>query len=240
VSAIRAISFDGDMTLWDFNAGMRRALALALEELRRRVPLGAARDLSVDDLIRIRDAVASEHDGGGLTHEAIRLLAFERTLETVGHTDPALAREVNALYMKHRFEDIELYPDTITCLNSLRDRYVLGLITNGNGYPARCGLPGTFRFVVLSQEVGAAKPAPRMFHAACAEADVSPRELMHVGDSITDDVAGANGVGAVSVWLNRDRARNDTPHVPDFEIESLRELPPLVDRIRGRDVGSTS
>ena len=33
---IKAISFDGDMTLWDFEKVMRHSLSLALAELRRR------------------------------------------------------------------------------------------------------------------------------------------------------------------------------------------------------------
>jgi putative hydrolase of the HAD superfamily len=51
---------------------------------------------------------------------------------------------------------------------------------------------------------------------------------MHVGDSVASDVAGANAIGAVSVWLNRDVRQNDLGITPDYEIQSLAELPDIV------------
>jgi len=88
--------------------------------------------------------------------------------------------------------------------------------------------------VDFSQDLGVEKPDARMFHAACKHAGCAPRELMHVGDSLQTDVAGANGVGAVSVWLNRDGSENTTGTVPDIEILSLTELLPVLERNGGR------
>jgi hypothetical protein len=56
---------------------------------------------------------------------------------------------------------------------------------------------------------------------------------MHVGDSLESDVAGAKGVGSISVWLNRDRVANNTPIQPDWEIASLSELPNIVNLYLG-------
>ena len=68
------------------------------------------------------------------------------------------------------------------------------------------------------------KPDKRIFQEACARANCEPHELMHVGDSLESDVGGANGVGATSVWLNRDHGPGD-PHIhPAFEIHSLADL----------------
>jgi len=223
-SEIKAISFDGDMTLWDFQKVMRHSLAIVLSELRRRVPGRQTADLTIDKLIQIRNAVASELKGRIVTLEEVRLRAFQRTVEVFGCPESDLAAELNALYLKHRFEDVELYPDVLPCLDALGPRYVLGLLSNGNGYPDRCGLPDRFGFVVFSQDVGAEKPDAEMFHAACRQADCTPSELVHVGDSLEADVAGANDVGAVSVWLNRLGAQNGTGIVADHEVRSLTEL----------------
>ncbi|MCJ7736465.1 MAG: HAD family hydrolase, partial [Anaerolineae bacterium] len=225
---IKAISFDGDMTLWDFRRVMRDSLALALGELRRRVPGRASADLTIDRMIEIRNSVAAELKGSVVNLEVIRLQAFRRTAASVGCADDTLASDLNALYLKHRFEDIELYPDVIPVLDALRADFCVGLLSNGNGYPERCGLPGRFRFTVFSQDLGVEKPDAGMFYAACRRADCAPQELMHVGDSLQTDVAGANGVGAVSVWLNRDGRENNAGIVPDIEIRSLAELLPLL------------
>ena len=55
---------------------------------------------------------------------------------------------------------------------------------------------------------------------------------MHVGDSLESDVQGARGVGAVSVWLNRDQKPRESDVIPDFEIQSLTKLDMILNRSR--------
>ena len=81
---IKAISFDGDMTLWDFEKVMRNSLAHALDELRKHSPGGMCADLTVDRMIEIRNVVAEELKGKRAMLEAIRLEAFRRTIAAVG------------------------------------------------------------------------------------------------------------------------------------------------------------
>ena len=221
---IKAISFDGDMTLWDFEKVMRHSLSLVLAEVQRQVPGQASADLTVDQMIDIRNLVAADLKREVVNLEEIRFQAFKRTLEFIGGAADKLAAHLNALYLKHRFEGVELYSDVLPTLDILGPNFFLGLLSNGNGYPERCGLPDRFRFVVFSQDVGVAKPDARIFLAACELAGCAPSELMHIGDSLESDVAGANGVGSVSVWLNRDAKKNDSAIVPDYEIRSLAEL----------------
>ena len=225
---IKVISFDGDMTLWDFEKVMRHSLSAALAELRHCVPGQASAGLTVDRMIEIRNSVADELKGRVINLEDIRFHAFKRTLAFIGCAGDALAVDLNSLYLKHRFEDIELYPDVIPVLDILRSDFTIGLLSNGNGYPERCGLPDRFSFVVFSQDVGVEKPGAGMFLTACQHAGCDPGELMHVGDSLRSDVAGANGVGAISVWLNRDAGQNETGIVPKYEIRSLFELTEIV------------
>lgn len=225
---ISAISFDGDMTLWDFQNVMRYALTKTLAELRRLVPTQRAADLSVEEMIAIRNWVEEDEQGRIWSLEELRLLAFERTLESLGCPDRDLAAHLNALYLKHRFEDIELYPDVIPALDQLAPHYKLGLLSNGNSYPERCGLKGRFAFVVFSQDVRVRKPDRRIFEIAAREADCPLDELLHVGDSLRNDVAGANGAGAHTVWLNRESRANDTTIRAGHEISSLTELPEIL------------
>jgi HAD superfamily hydrolase (TIGR01549 family) len=229
---IRAISFDGDMTLWDFEKVMRNSLAHTLDELREHVPGNKCADLTVDRMIEIRNTVAEELKGKGVALEWIILEAFRRTIAAIGSDNHKLAAHLNSVYLKHRFENIELYPDVLPTLDSIAGRHVLGLVSNGNSHPDRCGLRGRFSFVILAQNVGVEKPDPAIFQAACREACCSPEQLMHIGDSLATDVEGARRAGAVSVWLNRDRIPNHTDIRPDHEIHTLIELEDFLDRSR--------
>ncbi len=218
------ISFDGDMTLWDFEKVMRHSLGCALAELRRRLPGDVTAQLTVDAMIATREAVAAELAGATCDLETIRLQAFRRTLEAIGAPDDDLAAELNALYLGHRFERVELYPDVLSALDELGRSYRLGLISNGNGYPMLCGLAERFAFLLFSQDVGVEKPDPHIFLRACEQCACAPEQLMHVGDSLEADVAGANAVGAASVWLNRNHTVCASDIVPDYEIASLDQV----------------
>lgn len=212
------------MTLWDFNKVMRHSLEITLEELCKQIPGKSTAELTIEKMIEIRNEVAKELEGQTINLEEIRLLAFKRTLDYIGHQNDGLAIHLNNLYLQHRFEDIELYPDVLPTLNTLRKDYHLGLISNGNGYPERCGLPHFFSFVIFSQDVGYNKPNPEIFSMACKKANCSNSELLHIGDSLESDVQGANAAGVLSVWLNRDGSTNNSTLKPAFEIQSLNEI----------------
>ncbi len=225
---ISTISFDGDMTLWDFRKVMRHSLKYTLVELQRQVPTQRVLELTVDEMVVIRNQFAGEVKGKIWNLEEIRLRAFEKTLEYVGCADKELAVHLNAIYRKHRFEDVELYPDVISTFDVLAPQFKLGLLSNGNTYPERCGLEGYFAFVVFSQDVQIEKPNRRIFEITAQRAGCELAQMLHVGDSLENDVAGARNAGVSSVWLNRESVPNDTEIRPDHEVTLLTEIPTIL------------
>jgi len=220
IKGISAVSFDGDGTLWDFDAVMRHSLEHVLREMERFDPQRASR-ITIDRMIEVRRLVARESKGRTTNLEEVRLEAFRQTLRDVGEPDEALALHLNDIYLRHRFEDIELFPDVLPTLTALQSDYVLGLLSNGNSYPQRCGLGDALQFVVLSQDHGVEKPDTALFKVAAEEAGCSPEEMVHVGDSLGTDVLGANNAGMVSIWLNRRGVQNGTGILPRYEVQSL-------------------
>ena len=91
--------------------------------------------------------------------------------------------------------------------------------------------------VVISEEEGVRKPRPEIFRAVAKQLGLAPRDILHVGDNLKADVAGAKAVGMMTVWLTRQVADPDRelaeyagPH-PDFALEDLVDLPVLVARL---------
>jgi putative hydrolase of the HAD superfamily len=228
LAKIAVISFDGDMTLWDFETLMRRALAHTLTEFRIRFSSPELESLTVEKMVAIREEVAAELKGTTVDLEEIRLRAFQRTVTSVGCKDPSLSTHLNDLYRTRRFQDVELYPDVLPALDALRQSYALGLLSNGNSYPEHLGLSERFSFAVFSVDYGHEKPDERIFREVRRHMGCLPDELMHVGDSLECDVAGAKEFGAVAVWLNRDGTQASGNVIPDIEIHSLAELPDLL------------
>jgi putative hydrolase of the HAD superfamily len=223
IPGIKAISFDADGTLWDFEKVMRHSLHHVLKELKK-IDSNAADMLDIEKMIKIRSRVADELKSKVTNLEDIRLEAFRQTLKDIGRSNDALASHLNQVYLKHRFEDIELFNDVLPALKALRVKYTIGILSNGNSYPERCGLEGMFQFVVFSQGYGVEKPDPGLFQVAVEKAGCSTGQLLHVGDSLQNDIIGAINAGIKCVWLNRSGAKNNLHLKIDYEVSSLLEL----------------
>ena len=226
---IKSICFDLDGTLYDFRKVMEHSLRIALAELTRRIP-ECKKLLSVDKMIEIRNLTAQELKGKLFDLEEIRLISFKRTLNYCGVDDDEFAEQLNKLYLKHRFEDVQLFDDVVPTLEGLRQKYILGILSNGNSYPETLGVEKYFQFVILAQEMGMEKPDPGLFHLAIGKAGCQPGEFLYVGDSQEDDIAGAKRAGVKVVWFNRTDAllQPGIPR-PDYEISKLATLLEILD-----------
>jgi putative hydrolase of the HAD superfamily len=230
---ITHLSFDGDDTLWEFDRVMRAALEEALGHLRsRHADLPAAQELTIADLAAARDQVGAAFAGEpALSLWHLRRRAFARTLEGLGRPDDELAEQLCAIFYDGRSALIEPYDDVVPALDALAGRYTLALVSNGNADVERCVLRGRFAFRVHAHDHGVAKPDPALFEVVFAQAGIGPDALVHVGDALEYDVAGARAAGVRAVWLNRHGARNESGVEPDHEIRSLAELPTLLERV---------
>lgn len=233
ISGIKAITFDTDGTLVDFIKVMRHSLEYALRELEKHHS-GSSTRMNVNRMIEIRDAVAELSEGNIVDFRAVRLESFRQILAVVGRPDESLAYHLYTLYMKHRYEDIELYDDVIPVLKALKGRYILGLHSNGNSYPELCGLEGYFDFTVFSEEYGYEKPDPAFYRVVLEHAGCTPGELLNIGDSLHNDIKAAASAGIRSIWLNREGGEKTADIDVEFEIHSLSDLPKLINLIENR------
>ena len=224
---IRAVTFDADQTLWDFAGVYQRALAstLGLMVDRGDVPDGS---LTTADLRAIRDELAEQALGTAHDLADIRRASFVEALRRHDHASPEAAGDVlTEHYMQIRFDSIRLYDDVVESLAQVKRRCPIGLLTNGNTDPERCGLPDVFDAVVMGPDHGVEKPDPRAFALIADRLEVEPNELLHVGDD-ADDVDGVNAVGGVSILIERDGSRPELDERADHTIATLTELGELL------------
>ena len=240
---IEAVLFDGDQTLWDFQRVMREALVAVVEEIRTARPGAFSDALRWQDLERDRAVVGMELDGVEWSLAALRGLGFGRTLERRRDEDGGdeaadveLAEQLSASYFHYRDRDPALFPDTVPCLDVLRDRYRLGLLSNGSRLPERVGLARYFESVVFAQDHRVAKPDKGIFEIVERELGVGPRACLLVGDHPLYDVAGAKRAGWLAVWIDRDGGGAFDPHPgcdehPDAIVTTLSDLPDAVEAL---------
>jgi putative hydrolase of the HAD superfamily len=67
----------------------------------------------------------------------------------------------------------------------------------------RCGLADAFDGVVTSAGAGVKKPDPAIFMAALELAGCGADEAIHVGDTVAEDIAGAEAAGIRALHLDR-------------------------------------
>ncbi len=134
-------------------------------------------------------------------------------LETAGvPVTVGLARQIWALAIAVP-KEFTPFEDTMPALEALRERgYRLGVITNLRTELAplirRAGLEGIIDFSVTSTQAGIEKPHPPIFREALRRAGAAapglvPGEVLHVGDQIRSDVAGAREMGMRAALLDR-------------------------------------
>ena len=224
----RLLSFDGDMTLWDFDAGMRTALERVRGLLIDRRPHLASALVDIAPMMAIRDRILVDEGASGLSFAEIRRRAFQALLAEHDRPDEALGHELYTAYLQYRLEATPLYVDTAPFFAALDKNLQLALLSNGNTHPQHLGIADYFDVIAFADDTHRPKPAADMFSHALMHTGCSPAEMIHVGDALDTDIAGANGIGATSVWLNREGKENDTAIMPDYTITSLAELNALL------------
>ena len=230
---IRVITFDLDDTLWDVRPVLIEAERRMQLWLKEHAP--AARALLADGGAQtIRNALLA--DQPALAHQIsrLRITVLQSAMRQAGHT-PAradqLAQRAFAVFLAARNE-ITVFDGVAALLRSLAQHYRLGALSNGNADLRRLDVGEHFDFHFSAENVGAAKPDPALFHAALQHAQVSPDEVLHVGDSVEHDVAGAARAGIRSVWIN--------PHglplpaaspPPTAQVRTVLELPGVLQQL---------
>lgn len=163
--------------------------------------------------------------------------AWTRGLAALGVDDPALGAKLAEQFPAHRRKLPLAYEETFEVLDALKGNYKLLLLTNGSPDLQEEKLAMTpelipyFDEIVISGKFGEGKPSPRLFEHALERLGLSATDCVMVGDKLTTDIKGANGVGMISVWINRHGAVRSDEIVPSYEIASLNELQPLVEKL---------
>lgn len=218
---IRAICFDLDNTLWDVWPVIRRAEQAMYDFLLARYPQAVA-TMTIESMREARMRVALEHPQ--MAHD----FSFLRRQALASGCAETMAEEAFDVFLRARNE-IELYGDTRPALELLRQRYRLFSASNGNADLTRIGLAHFFERSIAAREVGALKPDPVVYWKVIEGTDLTPQEVLFIGDDPELDVDGARRAGMLPVWINRDDAI--WPHglpPPLYSVKNLHELAHLL------------
>jgi len=244
---LKAVLFDLDQTLIDWSqvepweAYQLRRLTRLLEVVQRELDI--LHDAAPHDLFEhFRAVLSAAWKRGRETFVApdIRLVLVEMLQAAGAPADRIVPEMVLQVYDWNPPLGERAYTDVLEVLPQFETHGIeLGLITNAS-HPMTIrdrelqmtGLLDLFPRCRLSAvDVGVIKPHRAIFERGLAMLGVRPDEAVFVGDSLEADVRGAQGVGMYAVWIARDDEvrRSESDVVPDAMIETLHELPAVLD-----------
>ncbi len=145
------------------------------------------------------------------------------------HIDAEQAQQAQHYFDSARMGAFTFFPGVKEMLMDLRKHYKLVVITNGPIFSQHPKLKATqmdewVDHIIVGGEEPEEKPAASIFQKALNLVDIKPEEALHIGDSLAADIAGANNMGILSVWVNATGASNPTEITPNFEIRETVEL----------------
>ncbi|BFM49399.1 HAD-IA family hydrolase [Marinomonas sp. THO17] len=228
------ITFDLDNTLWDVMPVITRAEYAMESWFEERFP-GFYRNFGGDYQLTVRQHILNKQPELSADLTNLRLKMYQQVLKSFGLPSEEanlVAQSALAHFCEWR-QKVDLFPHVNEVLSELVQDYRLAVITNGNAdvFHPYVGLGQYFEFAVRAEHLGVAKPEPQLFLHAAKQADVTPEQVIHIGDHPIDDVQGAANAGARSIWFNRHGARRwaeDWGTSSHAEVHSLLELPSAI------------
>lgn len=217
------VLFDLDDTLCDYAGARVGRLRIAFDLAQSTA--GRAFDAPIDEIV----AESIEIQPHGVDH-------FPELLSRYGIDDTDAISAATRWYVSNRFHGLQLFPDAIDTLVQVRAGLHgrrLGMVTNGPADVQTAkidllGLRPLFDFCLVSGELGFWKPDEVIFLEALRLGNAGPGNSVMIGDSPEHDMAGAEGVGIPTIWMNRSNrswpAAAPYPTVVVHDLATVRAL----------------
>ena len=227
---IKAVFFDLDGTLCDSDTAWDIAQRDMFQLFQKHYP-----DVSEEALTEawrtVHRELFQQLNAGKCSMAEVRDSRFQCLFRELDLPTNSVMEEISDFFCSRYLTSLHLYED-VAVLEELH-AYHVGIITNGAhdvhtdsqlSKVQHLGLSDRIQSLTISGEIGVRKPNLEIFKVACERASVLPEEAMFIGDSIQNDIVGANRAGMASVHINRTSdglIPKMADEQPDYSISNL-------------------
>lgn len=180
-----------------------------------------------EDYQRINRPLWVAYQNGTIKAHELQTRRFEPWVEQLGVS----AQQLNEHFLDSMAEICKPLEGAQELVDYLHGNGVrLAIITNGFSRLqtvrlARTGFKRYFDHLIVSEEVGLAKPHQGIFsHAFDKMGRPDKENVLMVGDTLESDILGGQNFGMDTCWLNIHNASHPEHIVPTYQIRSLLEL----------------
>lgn len=222
---VECVTLDLDDTLWPIEPTISNAEQKLYDWFSQEYPQVSAK-YSIEEIAEKRASLNVSREDISHNVTELRYCALSELADEFGYSKK-FADDGLMLFRKFR-NQVEPYQYSELLLTTLKRKYVLGAITNGNAQLEKIPLGKHFDFTVTAAQAGVSKPDPGIFLYASKLAKVQVEKMLHVGDSPKTDVIGSLNAGYRAIWFNSERKPWPGGQNPTKVIHCLSELPALL------------
>ena len=220
----KIILFDADGTLYDFD----KAAVEALKSSFKKYSLEwTTNTFSIYE--EVNKKIWNDFEKGLITTKEIKTERFKRFFDIidVNNVDSIKFSEDYLEFLSQNNYLLEGAEDIVKWSS---EKFDLAIVTNGlasvqNPRFKSSELRKYFKHIIISEEIGFAKPKNEIFDYSFNLLNNPRREnVIIIGDNLTSDIKGGEDYGIDTCWFNPAKANNDSGIIPTFEIANLNEL----------------
>lgn len=218
------ILFDADETLFHFDSFKGIQLMFSRKGV----------DFTEQDFIvyqNVNKPLWVDYQNGDITAAQLKHTRFESWAQKLNTT----TADLNSSFLEAMADICSLLPGAKELMESLVGKAQVGIITNGfTELQAirlkRTGMDQYIKHVVISEEVGVAKPDHGIFqHTFERIGNPCKSRVLMVGDNLHSDILGGLNFGIETCWLNP-RGASETDNIqPHYTVKSLLELKAILE-----------
>ena len=247
---IRAILWDLDNTLLDFDVAEKEALTTGFREFN----LGEFTDDMLKDYMVINRRRWQALERGEMEKQEVLEGRYREFFASLGK-DTSIAAAFNDRYQELLGETICFRDNSYELLESYQGKILQCMASNGTkkaqtGKLKNSGFDKIFDLCFISEEIGAEKPSIDFFTPSFAEIDkwllenekdlpysegkylgkIRKDEMIIIGDSLTSDIRGGNNAGIKCCWYNPKNLPLSGDVRIDYEIKNLQEVKEIISK----------
>jgi len=213
------IMFDADETLFHFKSfgGLCKTFAKYGIEF-------SQEDFEAYEIVNKQAWI--NYQDGKITSVDLKTLRFSSWAKRIGVTP----EQLNIEFLASMVEVCTLYDGVLDILEYCQGKYKMAVITNGfmDMQEERLkyhGIEQYFDLLVVSEEVGVAKPNKIIFNYARSQMGNPPRDkILMVGDNVDSDILGGINAGLDTCWFNPRDVSIQRDFSANYQISSMEQL----------------
>ncbi len=216
----RWILMDLDNTIFDFSASSHLAFCAFLKDFE--IP---EKEEYYHIYKKVNAEVWKKLETGEINSDEVKWSRFFKFFKAIEvDKDP---HQANECYLDHLVDNFRFIHKAEETINYLGAHYQLAAVTNGLKQVQRprlhrSGIGNAFKVIVVSEEVGHAKPQKAFFDIVFSEmGNPLKNDVLIIGDNLSSDIKGGIEYGIDTCWFNHENIDNQTTFKPHYEVSSM-------------------